>query len=548
MARSRTRAAVLLAVLLTGAADAAAAPPGGPVRPRLVVILAADQMRADYVEWYGARWTQGLRRLFDSGAVFTHAEYPYLGTVTCPGHATIGTGTYPATHGLVSNTWWDGGRRAVVACADDPDKPLIGAQGPPGRQLGPGQGPAYLKGTTLADALRTGGGRVVALSMKARAAVTLAGHAGDVLWFGGGEWVTSTAYAKTLPAWAAAFIERTPLVSVLTEPWRKLRPDGEYLYVDEASWEAPPGPWTRSFPHPLALPAAPRETGLWEQSPAADRYLGELAREAVTRLDLGHGPGVDFLSVSFSALDRVGHAFGPRSHEVQDVLFRLDATIGSLLRTLDERVGPGKYIVAFTSDHGVAPPPEDKEGTGQQGGRIDPADVAAAVTAALRGALHTDAVVARVEYTDVYLQPAAAAAVRANAQLRAAAVAALRGLPGIAEAFSSADLDGWVPARDDMSPRALAARSHFAGRSGELVLLPKPFWLTVPRGTTHGTSNPYDRRVPLVLLGGGVKPGRYPRVVSPAMIARSLARVSGLDPNVALPRAEPPLSEALAKP
>jgi hypothetical protein len=526
-----SRSILLAAALALGACHAAttvppAVPPPAPVQParppRLVVLLVIDQMRADYLEWYGGRFTGGLQRLMREGAWFTNAAYPYLNTVTCAGHSTIGTGTFPYQHGMVLNAWYDRATAASPTCTADPAATEVSYSG-----LTPGGGdsPARLLKPGIGEVLREGGrGRAVVLSLKPRSAIPLAGHAADaVAWFDDrAGWVTSSSYGSS-PA-LADFITANPPSADAGRAWDRLLPAGAYQHDDDMEGERPSHAWTRTFPHALGSAGDQAFIGRWQRSPFSDAYLGRMAEAMIERLQLGNGRGTDFLGVSFSALDLVGHAFGPRSHEVQDVLFQVDATIGRLLAFLDERVGAGNYVVGLSADHGVAEVPEQITG----GGRLLSPEVQAHLRKALAPLLGPGSHVASVTYTDIYLTPAAAGRIAGDGAMRSIVLDALDAIPGVTAAFYGADLAD-ASARSSGDPlRRAAALSYFPGRSGDLIIVPRERWIMSTSATTHGTSHWYDSRVPVFLFGSGVEPGRYAGDATPADLAPSLAAVAGV--------------------
>jgi arylsulfatase A-like enzyme len=260
------------------------------------------------------------------------------------------------------------------------------------------------------------------------------------------------------------------------------------------------------------------------RSPLSDEYLGHMAAATVESMNLGKGPHVDFLGVSFSALDLVGHAFGPNSHEVQDVVARLDVTIGELLDHLDASVGAGNYVVGFSADHGVGQIPEET-GTG---GRQLAADTTAAIDAALRPFLGPGKYVANSAYTDIYLQPAALNRMKKDPAVTAAVLSALRALPGIAQAYAAGEI---APPGTRSSPdpvKRAAALNYYPGRSGDLIIVPRENWILTTSATTHGTLYAYDQRVPVILYGPGVKKGVYESEATPADLAPSLAALANV--------------------
>jgi len=227
------------------------------------------------------------------------------------------------------------------------------------------------------------------------------------------------------------------------------------------------------------------------------------------------------LAVGFSTPDYVGHAFGPRSQEEQDIYARLDGTIGTLLDRLDTLVGRGQYVVAMTADHGVTSIPEQRVAAGQDAGRLNSAAIRNVLEQQLRGTLGGKDLVANVGGNDIYLSPGVYDTLRASPEATAAAVAALAALPGVQRVFTADDLRGQTASADPV--RRAAALSYVAGRSGDLIIAPKPGWMFSASGTTHGTANADDQRVPIVLWGQGIKPGRYAVAATPADIAPTLA-------------------------
>ncbi len=496
-------------------------------RPRLVVILVVDQFRADYVETYGQQWTRGLRRLLDDGARFPDAAYPYLSTVTCAGHATIATGTYPATHGMISNSWWDRTSGSRVRCTFDPAMPAV-SYGDQALERD-GESPHRLLVPTLADEMRLqlgGGSRVASFSLKERSAIMLAGQRADaLLWLGGdGSWLTTRAFSDGPVTFLAAVMAAHPIAAAQSAVWRRAHDVDRYLYGDDADGEQPPAEWDRTFPHPLAGAegADAQFVERWKTSPWSDAYLARLAVAAVEQLELGQRAAVDYLGVGFSALDLVGHRFGPRSHEVQDLLVQLDETIGTLLDELDAQVGAGRYVVALSADHGVSPVPEQMQAAGFDAGRVQMRTIRERVERALVPHFGPGSYVAGSAASGVYFAPGVYARLTATPRALDAAIDAVRTSPGVARVFRRETL---VTARGSADPdERAAALSFHPERSGDLLFTHKPYWIS-GNAASHGTAHLYDRRVPLILYGTGIRPGQYAGAATPADIAPTLARL-----------------------
>jgi predicted AlkP superfamily pyrophosphatase or phosphodiesterase len=523
MASRLVVAGLVLACLLSGALGAAT-----DRRPRLVVLLVIDQMRGDYLDRFGHQWTGGLRRLMDRGAVFRQALYPYLNTVTCAGHATLATGSFPATHGIILNQWWDRAAGRSLACIEDPAAPLLTT----GTPLRGGASPVRLLVPTLADEMRTQlatAPRIVSLGGKHRSAVMMAGRRADFLaWFDPAArgWVTSSHYAPTMPPLLADFARMNSLDRDPALTWTRALPDSAYLFADDPDGRTPVRGVGAVFPHPLGHPSEQTFYQAWDDSPFADAALAKLAQTTLRSLQLGRGPGTDFLAVSFAGVDGVGHRYGPFSHEKQDALARVDREMGALLDQLDQQVGAGEYVVALSSDHGVSPIPEQAVKQGFDAGRIVSRPVREAVDAALKPFLGEGRHAAAYQNTQFYFQPGVYDQLRANPAALQAAIRALEQTPGVRTVLRSEDVERGTVA--DASLGRTARLSHFPGRSGDLVVIPKPYWITTAEAATHGTGYHYDAHVPVILMGKGIRPGEYFRPVTPADVAPTLAHLIGV--------------------
>lgn len=528
----RTALVLALALLAAPAPRTAAVDP-----PKLAVIVVVDQMRADYVDRFKGDWTAGLKRLVSEGAWFTKAAYPYLLTITCPGHATISTGTFPSTHGVFSNQWWDRESGRQMQCSDDPSATNFGYDGP-GKDHNSGH---QLKVQTFADRLRAErGAHVVTLSAKARSAIMLAGHGGDaVTWLSEASdtWLTSSAFASAPVPEVKRFIDGHPVAADFGKSWTPSLPATSDPRTDAAAGERPPAGWTSTFPHVLkgtsAQPDAPFRAQ-WDTSPFADAYLAAMAASLVDQFRLGAHDGIDLLGVSFTGLDRVGHKFGPRSQEVRDHLARLDVTLGALFEHLDRAVGRERYVVALSADHGVTPIPEQLAAEHVDAGRIQVAPIVERVEALLAPALGAGPHVAKLDSRDgnLYFANGVYDRLRASPRLLDQVVRAIASAPGVGHVFRGEELKG---ARRDADPwRRAAALSYVEGRSGDLILAPRPGWVASTEAAAHGTASADDQRVPILFMGHGIRAGRYDQAVTPADIAPTLAAICG----ITLPQAE----------
>jgi predicted AlkP superfamily pyrophosphatase or phosphodiesterase len=260
-------------------------------------------------------------------------------------------------------------------------------------------------------------------------------------------------------------------------------------------------------------------------SPLADAYLGDVATELADRVGLGKRNATDFLAIGFSALDYVGHAYGPKSHEVQDMLIRLDIVIGRLLDALDRTVGPDQYVVALTSDHGVAPLPEQPDSPGGSG-RLALNPLGGAIEAALSTHFEGRAFIEAMTGSYVHFLPGVVEEIRRTPAAARAVIQAAENTPGVERAYWAWDLAATSPTSDDRL--ALMRRSYVAARSGDLAFQPEANWVVASGGTNHGSWHPYDSEVPLVFMGRGVKQGRYTSEATLVDVAPTLGALAGI--------------------
>lgn len=518
-----------------------------PRRPKLVVLLVVDQMRGDYIDKFRSQWTGGLKRLVDEGAWYRAAAYPYAATETCVGHSTISTGSFPMTHGMIANQWWDRASQKTVTCTADASVKNLGYAGTV--PTTPGDSAVRMLMPAFAEELKfqTGGAtRVVTFSLKARAAITMAGHKGDAAtWVDGGGLVTSSAYG-TMP-FIETYAKEHPIKEDYGKTWKLALPESEYLYDEKATGAEPPAGWDLTFPHALRGKGDSSATDndfydQWATSPYADDYLTHLAETAVDSLGLGKSGATDFLGVSYSSIDYVGHHFGPRSREIQDILITLDRNLAELFAHLDRKVGRGNYVVALSADHGATPIPEDFSKTGVDTGILDVSELKDKIVKALEPfnfpkAANVDPQkypIAKITSGDLYFAPGLNERIRDTAGAMQAVTDAAMSVPGVGGVYWCDDIQNSPLSQDPI--RSAVKTSFLAGRSGDLYFVPKPYWLveaTKPAnphatGTGHGGPYNYDQHVPILLMGFGIQPGEYFREVTPADIAPTLAALTGV--------------------
>jgi len=528
-------------------------------RPKLVLLIAVDQFRYDYLERFGDLFgPNGFRRLMRDGASWTQSNYDHMPTYTAPGHGTMMTGAYPAESGIVGNEWLDraSGKR-VTSVSDDSEK-LLG-----GLPNDPASSPRRLMASTVGDELRLATNdraKVIGISVKDRSAILPAGrHANAAYWFSwtSGTMVSSTYYFNQLPPWVTAFNAAKPAKQYFGAKWERLLPESEYVKrvgADNPSWENVTAAGdTNSFPHTITGGAKTFEdrnfyTAL-DYSPFTNDILLSFAQQAIVNEQLGQDDDTDVLTLSFSANDYVGHRFGPYSQEVMDVTLRTDRTIAMLLDFVDAHVGLANTLIALTADHGVSPIPEHAAAIGLGGARVPFASVMGKIQAAISARYNpqgkspdptadyllrfSEASTSREWFlnNNIYFNYDALKRDGVNVdELSGVVVAAALTVPGIARCFTRSQLlRGATSVTDPIERRAL--HGFYPARSGDVVMVAEPYkYIAETITVTHGSPYSYDTHVPAIIMGAGVTPGRYLEPASPADIAPTLSALLRITP------------------
>ncbi len=518
---------------LAGAQFAPTSSPSGP-KPRLVVVVSVDQMRADYLTRFGSLYRAGLKELNDRGAIFTNARYRHANCETGPGHSVIASGRNAHHSGIVANAWYDAALGRVVNVVDDPTVVPVGGSGR-------GASPANFIGFTLGDMLKKAdpSAKVVGVALKDRAAVLMAGPRADgAYWFESaeGRFITSSYYTKSAPAWLDAFNGRRLPDAYGAKPWTKLlgdeSPYRRYAGEDHVATEADLKDTV--FPH--AITAAPGTQAFYERfrrTPFADEVTLDAALAATSGHGLGTDEVTDILAIGFSATDYIGHAFGPDSHEIMDQMLRLDLLLQRLFEALGSRVGPDRFLLVLTSDHSVMPLAETLQKKGVKAGRVNPADLQAAGMAALEKRFPGKKdLIASYMAPDFYLNLDALErqGVRREDVERTLSDALLES-GAVEKVYTASSFVGDAPSASDDPYFDAVRRSYFASRSPHVIgRLKEYLYLTSgPGGAGHGSSYEYDRHVPVVFIGANVKPGTYAAEAAPEDIAPTLGLLLGLD-------------------
>ncbi|WP_295315905.1 alkaline phosphatase family protein, partial [Roseobacter sp.] len=534
--------------------------------PKLVLQITVDQLRGDLIDRFGAGLgADGFNRLLSGGMFFANAHHRHANNETIVGHTTLSTGTDPGIHGMVANLWFDRDSGTTFYNVQDPDYPLVGAAGVNAdTEIDPtqraattdGRSPRNILTTTIGDEIRMHYGpasKVFGVSVKDRGAISFAGHAGQAYWFSKaeGRFVTSTFYRDDYPEWMGAWDAKGVVGSYAGFNWTLTDDPGTYMFGDrdDQHWETDFPGWGRTFPHAYGAADSNYYTTLLTLSPAGDEITVDFAKALMTAEEVGQDDVPDFMSVSLSSTDYVGHLFGPSSLEAEDNIRRLDATLADLLSFVDETVGLENTLVVLSADHGApeAPGYLATVGVEAQHFNFEDTDTAPGFARLKERFGLSEALVRSFTNPYVYLNQEQIAAAGLDAGKVANAVAAeLQALPGIAYAVPSARLRrGEVP--DTRVTRAVMANFH-PDRSGDIYVVFEPQWFVadfdgLSVASAHGSLWTYDSHVPVIFMGRGIETGRISRRVETVDVAATIAMIM----KTRLPSGAVgvPLSEAL---
>ena len=538
-----------------GTAAARADEPATP-RPRLVVLLMIDQFRADYLTRFeNDLGPDGFRRLERDGAWFTNANYSYIPTATAAGHASVASGRIPRQHGIGANQWFQkaGSDSPQSAVWDEGVRP-VGLD----EAKKAGGSPHNLSGPTLGDEMKLADrrSRVFSIAIKDRAAVFMAGTRPDmVLWWNvdSGRFISSTYYCDALPAYAQAFNDEHWADRFRGQEWSRALPDAAYdgCYPLQPDWITVAGLGAKL---PIRLsdeqPVTRKYYATLEATPFGNELVFEMARRMIESEKPGGGPAADMLCLSLSSFDIAGHIFGPQSEQMLDFTVRTDRQLAAFLKLLDEKVGKGNWLLALTGDHGVTTISYVSKQLSLGGGQIDLAKLRTDLSAALRAkfgkVLGEKDLVRQITVPWIDFRPEfAALEPELRSEVLDAAVAFLEKTEGIGKLITADELDDTPPDPAE-TERRLVWRGYVAGRSGQIYFQVLPYWYEKSEDLAgHSFGFSYDRHVPILLSGPGVRPGRYSSAADPLDIAPTLANLLGIE--APLDHAGRVLSEAVEK-
>jgi len=539
-----------LAAAILAVCQVFAEPMERPVR--LVLQITIDQLRSDLIQRYAAGYGEnGFLRLLDKGVYYVNAHHRHANTETVVGHTTLATGTDPAIHGMVANVWLDRITGELNYNVQDPDHPLVGegagvdksTEIDPTQRLATTQGRSLrnIRTTTISDEFALSLGpksKIFGVSVKDRGAITMAGHKGKAYWFSKavGRMVTSTYYMNAYPDWVEAWNKKGVPTSYAGKSWALKDDIGSYLFgeADDMPWETDILGYGRVFPHRYGPADGKYFTTLLTLSPAGDELVLDFAKALMVAENIGADAVPDYLSISFSSTDYVGHLFGASSLEAEDNMRLLDRTLADLLQYVDDQVGLDQTLVVLSADHSASEVPGYLHSLGIGGEHfnfedIDRAEAIAALKARFGVA---EELIDQFFQPYLYLNRDVITGLGLDlAEVSRAVAEELRSFRGIAYAVSSEDLRRGAVARTPVTEAVLANFNE--DRSGDIYVVFDPHWFVaefdgLSVSGSHGSPWAYDTHVPIIFMGPGIESGRIGRRVDTVDVAPTIAAYLGV--------------------
>lgn len=518
--RKTVLAAGLLIASFLGSAQKKNSNGAAVLRPKLVVGIVIDQMRWDYLYRYADRYSaNGFKRLLSEGFSCENTFIPYTPTVTAAGHTCVYTGSVPAITGIMGNTWYRTDLKKIWYCTDDTTVNTVGSTSDAGQMS-----PSNLWTTTVTDELRLATNfrsKVIGVALKDRGAILPAGHsANGAYWFdnANGAFISSTYYMKDLPDWVKQFNNKKLPDQYLQQNWNTLYPINTYTQstADDKSYEG--ALEDNTFPHITANITKDKYNSL-RTTPYGNTLTAEMAKAAIEGEKLGQASNTDFLTISFSSPDYIGHTFGPNSIEAEDNYLRLDNDLASLFNYLDDKIGKGQYTVFITADHAVAHVPEFLKENKIPAGILSETVVQTALNDMIEKRFKIKNAVASVMNYQVYLNKNVAG--EDEQKIKDAVIDRLLEFPVIVQAFDLKELNT-TPLPSNI--KNMVANGYNQKLSGDIQFIYKPQYFSGgSKGTTHGSWNPYDSHIPLLWYGWGIKKGKTNRETYMTDIAATLS-------------------------
>ncbi|HEX8576428.1 MAG TPA: alkaline phosphatase PafA [Flavobacterium sp.] len=478
-------------------------------RPKLVVGIVVDQMKMEYLYRFSDDFSpNGFKKLMDNGYTFYNMHFNYMPTYTGPGHASIYTGATPSVNGIVGNEWFSRAAGKEVYCTDDAAVKTIGN----GTKEEGEMSPKNLLSTTITDELRLSTnfkGKVIGISLKDRGAILPAGHfANWAFWYSKtGAFISSTFYGEKLPDWVTTFNNEKHYMKYLSGNWELLKPVVTYneSLADNNSYEGKLNGAPAVFPYNLKAMYEKADAGVLRATPFGNNFLADFAMKAIEKEELGKDDVTDFLALSFSSTDYVGHILGPRSMELQDTYLRLDQTIAEFLAYLDTTVGKGNYLVFLTADHAGAENARYLNDNKYNVTNVEQKDIRAALKKHATTTFGADLVLNYSNFNLFFNKEVIKSKGLELAKVKQSFKEFLMQQPHVKKVYTEEEILA-SPGSDFYLD--YIAKGYDVTQNGDLVILDKPGYIEYgATGTSHGTTYSYDTHVPLLFYGWKIKKG-----------------------------------------
>ena len=512
--------------------------------PKLVVGIVVDQMRNDYLYRFADKYGEGgFKRLLKNGFECRNTNYNYVPTYTGPGHAAIYSGTTPYYNGIIANDWYDAKTGKMMYCTQDDSVKSVGTTGKEGEMS-----PRNLLATTMTDELMLSNNRqskVIGVCIKDRGSILPAGHIPTAAyWFDGesGNWISSTYYMEQLPNWVSKFNNSKKVDTYLSKPWKTL------YNIDTYTVGLPNGgdyrkPYKNAeknaFPHDLPALKEKNGLGLIRSTPFGNSLTVDFAIETLQNEKMGQGNFTDFMALSLSSPDYVGHQFGINSIEVQDTYARLDKDLERFFNHLDKTIGMENVLVFLTADHGAAQTPQQMIDMRIPAGALDTDNISKEVSDKISEKYGAGDWISKYYNQQFWLNDSLIDSKKLNRnEIIEEVLPFLRKMDGVQAVYNTSTAD-WK-ASNIHTEKIMNGISPV--RSGQISILLQPNWFggsyAAKAGTTHGSSYTYDTHVPLVWMGWKIKSGTIAQPFNITDIASTVCdilRISATNASMGTP-------------
>ena len=507
-------------------------------KSKLVIGIVIDQMRYDYLTRFTDKYGEdGFKRILKGGFSLENAHYNFIPTYTAVGHASIFTGATPSNHGIISNNWYDKYLKKTIYCVDDENYKTIGNDGNGGKKS-----PYRMLTTTITDQLHLAQnmkGKTIGIAIKDRSAILPAGHtANAAYWFDGGKqgtWISSSFYMDELPEWVHTFNTSGKADAYLSKPWETLYDIATYTesIADDNNFEALfKGEEKPVFPHKIPeLRSKNNNYSILKAIPAGNSITADFAKAAIIGENLGKSEATDFLTVSFSSTDYVGHQYGVASKETQDTYLRLDKDLASFFSFLDTEIGKGNYTLFLTADHAAVQTPSYLQSVKIPAQYFKSKKFEAFVKDITKKYFNADELVEKISNYQIFLNKEKINSLKLDANSVAQKIAdEVLNFDGIYKSVTARTLQTTTFTNGILNSLQHGYNQKY---SGDVLLIPNPSTISYgKKGTTHGSGYSYDTHIPVIFYGNGIKKGTSKRKYEIIDIAPTIANILQIEfPN-----------------